>query len=216
MASGVALLKLHGNPSAADLFIYSLPETSVNRDRLTAQLRALNNVAEKLVLKRQQNEPRGNRTPAEVRAIEAAETRARNTEPPGDLPVESLPEELRPLRRELTDIHATILYLKGRTSSLQDGMDLRRHAEEIVRLYKQSRKGWYVIETFRATGHILRPDAPEKVEGRVARLQRIRNLRVYLSPRRMAERNTTETEAAALRKELKQLEEAEAHEAVAA
>lgn len=216
MARGVELLKLHGNPTPADLFIYSLADTSVTRGDLRAELEAINARSNKQVAARDKSTVVSKRLPDEVRALEAAESRARHTEPPNDLPAESLPEELRPLRRELTDIHATILYLKGRTSSIADGMDLRRHAEEIVALYKRARKGWQAIELYRATGHIMRPESPEVLRDRFERVKRIRNLRVYLTPKRIAERNTTEAEVAQMRKELAQLEEAEQHEAAVA
>lgn len=158
MAAGVELLKEHGKPSATDLFLFDLPESPYAREKLRAALLGINGDAKKEV-NAVRSRPARVAPVVQDRIQEAAAARSLRGEPGTDLPEHSLPEKLRPRRRELVQWHNELKFLRGRLLATPNGMELRELADRIVSLRKKITAGWLVIETWRATGDVtLDPD----------------------------------------------------------
>lgn len=160
-ARGVELLKLHGNPSPTDLFVFGLPESPMSRERLVDALKAI----DKKVTERVLRAAIPNIKPRERDSEDLAERVLHRSlrKPPENLPEQALPQELRPLRRDLDRKWREKILLKGSLPNLANGIDLRHTAEKIVLLGKEIRAGWEVIERWRTHGVILRTDKPEPV-----------------------------------------------------
>jgi hypothetical protein len=200
-AAGVELLKLHGRPSAADLFIYSLGETSVSRERLTLALRAIHEVVV---------DAAGAQT-ASIRAVsvvspeERAERRTTVEDKAQGVGEQDLPLELRPIRRQISADFRLLSFLRGKASGMPDGMELQQLALEIAELHDKIRAGWLCIETFRDTGAIITFE-PDKEKNREDLYKERASLRSQLSPARIAARGTTAEKVDAWRKRLKELD----------
>lgn len=200
---GVSLLKAYGSPSKTDLFMFSLAENSVLRDRLRTQLAAL--VAP--LVKEQHRESvkvkgRTSSAPAPGNLDALAEERAMSKDPKQDLTEAMLPVQLRPLRRELKEKHAALNFLRGGLMSIPDGMHLRRAALAVADLYAEIKAGWFILETWRATGHIMSMEEKPVVKDDAEMLKRRNNLRTYISRHETGKRKTTPEKLAAYHKEI--------------
>lgn len=179
---GVDLLKAHGKPSSGLLYVLGLGESGMSRDRLVKALTEIRNAgvqAEKVkpVVKKVVRIPSPNSPEAK------AHEWSLKSEPGTDMPEGTLPEKLRPLRRQLTEWHRTRAYLRGATPRIPDGLELREHALRIRDLRRKITRGWLILETFRATGHIL-PDDPDQTpqdKSLAAKVKRLNTLRTYIS-----------------------------------
>lgn len=187
-ATGVELLKLHGSPSAADLFVFSLPESSMSRERLEKALRNL----DAKVTERVKAPPHVKPLQRERDSHDITERAYHRSirEPAKELPEQALPEELRPLRRSLDRLWREKLLLKGSLSSLPNGMELRTAAEHITALGRSLRAGWEVIERWRTHGVILRTDQPAPVPVHKL-IGRRDSLRVQISRMKNGKQNST-------------------------
>jgi hypothetical protein len=198
-ARGVELLKLHGNPSSTDLFVFGLPESPMSRERLTKALRAL----DKKVTDRVRNAPLPQIKERQRDAEDLAERVLHRSlrKPPENLPEEVLTAELRPLRRELDRKWREKIMLKGSLPTLPNGIELRHTASRIVQLGKEIRSGWEVIERWRMHSVVLRTDKPDPVP--VHKLVGRRDsLRVQISRMRNGKQKSTPESLAAKEAEL--------------
>jgi hypothetical protein len=187
-ATGVELLKLYGTPSSTDLFVFSLPESSMSRERLEKALRAIDSKVSKTV----REAPAVN---IQLRARDADDIVERSfqrslREPAKEIPEQALPQELRPLRKALDRMWREKLMLKGSLRHLPNGIDLRHTAEKIVDLGKSIRAGWEVIERWRTHGVILRTDKPAPVPAHKL-VGRRDSLRVQISRMKSGKQKST-------------------------
>lgn len=187
-AAGVELLKLHGTPSSTDLFVFSLAESSMSRERLEKALRAIDAKATKKVKDTPLPTPKERQRDADD-IVERSFHRSLR-KPPENIPEQALPVELRPLRKALDRMWREKILLKGSLPSLPNGMDLRNTAEQIVELGKKIRAGWEVIERWRTHGVVLRTDqaAPVPVHQLVGRRD---SLRVQISRMKSGKQKST-------------------------
>ena len=196
---GLSLLKKYGQISATDLFIYSLPENSVARARLRAQLVAIVDPLITSTARATRSLP-VKETPLPVLAPQMSE--ANNS----DITVDMLPPELKPLRIELRRKYSAINYLRGTLSRIPDGMELRRAAEQVLLLDRELTEGWRVLNTWRRTGVVLSaPEANTAVASEVT-VQRRNNLRTYISRHTSGKRILPESKLSLYRSELSRLE----------
>lgn len=189
---GLALLQRYGSLTAPEIAFYRLPESNAGRKRMRRQLQGLHDASDKRVdqvhvataaiAQAQKPAP-----PPEVE--ERAFSRSTLPEPPADLTEDQLPEELRPLRRNLTEKHKQRLVLRGMLIKTVDGMELRELAESIEEISKAIRDGWRRIELWRTTGTVMlqRTALPDLAEAQVER-QRIRT---WISQRKSGGRRYT-------------------------
>lgn len=198
---GVELLKLHGRPSAADLFIYGLGETSVSRQRLTDALRAIHNATVDATAVHTHSIP----ATLVVTAEERAERRTTVEDKAQGVTEEQLPPALRDVRRQISADFRTLSFLRGKASGMPDGMELRQVALEIADLHDKVRAGWLCIETWRDTGSVISFE-PTKEKDREALHKERASIRSQLSPARIAARGTPAEKVEAWRKRLKELD----------
>lgn len=199
-AAGVELLKLHGRPSAADLFIYGLGETSVSRQRLTTALRSIYEEG----LDTTQARTASMATAHAVAPSERAERRTLQEDRAQGIQEEQLPAELRPLRRQISADFRLLSMLRGEAFRTPDGFELRQLALRIAELHDRIRGGWMVIETWRDTGTIVAFEPTKEVD-QVALLKERASLRSQLSPARIAARSTPAEKVEAWRKRLAEI-----------
>lgn len=202
-ATGVELLKVHGRPSSADLFIYGLGETSVSRARLVDQLSAL-------------VDPAVERTAAATEALsgqpglvlptERANLRAVKDDNRQDIRDEDLPPQLRPIRQQIRADFRLLSMLRGEALRIPDGFELRKVALHITELHDKLRAGWLVIETWRDTGTVI-PFESAAEKDRAALFQERASLRSQLSPNRIKARNTPPEKVEAWRRRLAEIDQ---------
>jgi hypothetical protein len=155
-SAGVSLLKLHGEPSSAQLFLFAQGETAYSRGVLTDVLREIDARASR---PRPQSIDHAGRTPSTA-LQERATKRSYTPRPFEDVREGDLPPALRQVRRELMEKHRNMSWMRSRLPLLPDGQVLRDHARSIVELRKEIQSGWARIEAFLATGIIVSP-APD-------------------------------------------------------
>jgi hypothetical protein len=200
-SEGVELLKLHGRPSPADLFIYGLGETSVSRERLT---HALSHIHEVTV------EATGAHTHSIKATVvvspeERAERRTTVDDKAQGVHEDQLPPELRDIRRQISADFRTLSFLRGKASNMPDGMELRQVAMEIADLHDKVRAGWLCIETWRDTGTVI-TFRPTQEKDREELHKERASIRSQLSPTRIAARGTPPEKVEAWRKRLNELD----------
>jgi hypothetical protein len=209
---GVQLLNLHGDPSPAQRFIFSLPESPVTRQRLVEALTTLNQAA---TVARTKHDAKAiadvaEVTPADHRAFQ----RTLSADPPTDLPPEALPLELRQLRRDLTKAHKELTFLRGLMVKTPDGSELRAIADKVIGLDDFNIRGWRQIEYWRETGNLYHePDQPPKPTAeeldKANAMKRRQAIRTWLSQRKSTAKNPrpfTPEQMAAKTAELEQLD----------
>jgi|GEM_PF-3888352 hypothetical protein len=187
MSMGVELLKLHGKPTAADLFLFDQPESSFSRGRLERALRDLNDQAIHTIAAAPAPATPGPAEPLEHEL--AALKHSLRQEPPRDIPEEALPLELQPLRRQLKYMHQEMLMLRGMMVKVPDGSELRDIADKVVALHDEIRSGWRRIEYYRATGKLLADSPP--ATNTVELMRELRAISVWLSQRKSGARKST-------------------------
>jgi hypothetical protein len=203
---GIELLKLHGNPSAAQRLLFDLPESTFTRSKLEAALRSVNEA-------NPAPQPRLRAKPAVAPVITAdddVDTRVhkRLVAPQfKDLPVDLLPKELRPLREQLKKDWREYTYTRGTMRNIPDGMHLRQVAEHVLALKQKMRAGWWVIEHWRKTASVVKLDAEQRVANPVD-LRRIeRKLSTWISQRENGHRKDTKGVMESKRDELQRVRE---------
>ena len=206
-ALGVQLLGQHGKLSKAEEFFFSLPESPVNRQRLVASLSKLSEAATS------KQKARDKEVIAQVAVVSEydrlAFERTLSSEPPTDLPVESLPVELRSLRKDMVSIHTEMTLLRGEMSRTPDGWELAAITKKILALDRHNVNGWRRIEYWRETGKFLDDETPALVvEDKAHALKRRNAVRVWLSqrsPDAVNPRSFTPEQHTAKKKELEEL-----------
>ncbi len=197
-SEGVALLKRYGTPSSTDLFIYSLRENSVSRERLRTQLAALLAPAVAVVAKGSKALPARPAPKAPPAVVQSGTDRT-------DITVDMLPPELKPLRIAMRDKYAARLFLRGTMARIPDGMELRRVAAKVLLLDREMREGWRTLETWQRTGVVLQKEEPlPPTQANV--LQRRNNLRTYISRHVTGKRPLKEDKLKAYQAELEKIE----------
>ncbi len=205
---GVELLKQHGSPTKSDLFIFSLPESPVTRQRLIDRLSKLNERATASLVA---HESKAIAAVAEFsQADRKAFDRTLVAESATDPTPGSLPPELRELQRDLARVHREMMHLKGIILKTPDGSELQTLAEKLVELDERNAAGWRRIEYWRETGHVLQENvAPAPVVLDIASAKLRRNaLRVWFSQRSPKAKNPrpyTPEDWAAKENEMKEL-----------
>lgn len=202
---GVALLKAHGSPTSTELWMFSRTENSVLRARLRAALQAIIQPAIDAQSARTKSVKAAQPPPRIIPGDSMAEMHITGAPGRGDITLDMLPPELKPLRLELKRLHAAYQFARGRLLQLPDGFELRRVAEQVVSMRSEMREGWAKLEMWRNTGHVMKvPEA--KPTGGAERLARRNNLRTYISRHKSGKRPLTELKLAAYQAELAQLE----------
>lgn len=183
--AGVELLKLHGKPSSAELFLFGLGDSPAARFKLTQALRKLNDGAVEAVLAHHATaQPTEQPSPSEERLLQLSAGR----DVPSDLPEDVLPVSLRPLRRELKELHQEMTMKRGIMVKTPDGHELRDIASEVVSLQRRIKHGWHIIQFWRDTRKVLKRDEPSFDLGQM--LTERQRLRVWLSQRRSGARKS--------------------------
>lgn len=186
-ALGLELLRMHGRPSAAELFLLQQGESPFSRQRMERRLRTVNDAAIEAV----SQVVTVSASPEVVPPHEEEALRLSLADkPPQDMPEEALPPQLQPLRRDLKQWHQEMLILRGMMMKTPDGQELRGIAEQVVELHERIRNGWRVIEYYRATGQVMGATPERKVD--VVDLTReLRALGVWLSQRKTGARKSS-------------------------
>lgn len=202
-ALGVDLLTLHGHPTPAQLFFFSCGEDGHSRNVLTAALRAVNERSTTVI-------PAGPKavvapSPAN-KSTERAVRTAFKSDPGTDIPEHQLPEELRPLRRELRDLHRNMVFLRGRLTSVPDGPELGKVAGQIVHLREKINAGWIAIEYWRATGKPLAGGTAPQTVDRPLLMKERNTLRVRLSEIKHGKRKAPQDRIEAMKARKAQLD----------
>lgn len=187
--AGLELLKLHGKPSSAELFLFSLGDTPAARLKLTQALRKLNEGAVEAVLAHQASAALTHTTEAPSPNEERLLHLSAGRDVPSDLPEDVLPASLRPLRRELKELHQEMTLKRGIMLKTGDGHELRDIASEIVSLQRRIKHGWHIIQFYRDTGKVLKREEPSMDLAQL--LTDRQRLRVWLSQRRSGARKST-------------------------
>jgi hypothetical protein len=190
---GVELLKLHGNPSPTDLFIFGLPESPMNRGKLEDALRRIDT---KFVQSTIAAAPVSKTRPRDAHDVDERALQRSLQPPPDTLPELSLPMELRPLRRRLDRLWREKTLLRGSLLSLPNGPQLKATASKVKALGKEIRAGWVVIERWRTHGIIIDMDKAPALD-LVALHKKRDSLRVQLSNYKHGKRKYTPDEVAA-------------------
>lgn len=186
---GVQLLQTHGQLTTTQEFLFKTGETAFSRRKLTEALQALHTQA----VAATPRAPVLRQIPVERDKTHAAAfTRGLSADAGTDLPEQSLPPQLRPLRGELRDMHRLMVFLRGTMTRIPDGMELRKVAEQVVDLRTRINAGWLTIETYRATGQLVQP-APSKETKDSGELRReLASLRVQISKAKHGKRKASE------------------------
>lgn len=210
-AIGVDLLKKHGEPTEAELLLFGMKESPFSREKLEAALRAVNDAAAAPHIVKRRTSPRDGQliTSREADIHENAFNRSL-ADPKDQVHEEQLPADLRPLRRQLTELWREYAFLRGTLVNLPAGMDLRSTAGKVIHLRAQMRKGWRIIEHWRQTGHVVNVSEEVKPNDPVSLMKRRKAIEVWLSqrnPNAPKPRFSSPEAIAAKRKELEEIKQ---------
>lgn len=154
--AGVELLKLYGSPSKATLFQLSLGDQPFPRKVLITCLEKLNADSDQRVPATQP----GMRAPSAVRDPHAMTLYRMNSVEGGRADLRDLPAALKPDYDEVRALYRQESYYRGRMVEIPDGDQLLDVADKVVETYERRKKLWFKIETWRATGDILKETTP--------------------------------------------------------
>lgn len=208
---GVELLKLHGDPDD-DYFLFSLPESPFSREKLVAALEEINlNAAPGQGVKRRPSPGDGRLITSREEDIETNAHLMSLVDPKELIAEGQLPQQLHPLRRELTSKWREKTFLRGTLVNMPDGMELKQTAATVARLGREIKAGWRIIEHWRQTGNIVKVDERVVPNDPVTLMKRKSRLEVWLSQHRPSQRkpiptrNATPEAIAAKEKELEEV-----------
>lgn len=190
-AAGVHLLKLHGKPTSAQLFLFEQGDTVYSRRVLTEQLHVANQRADRHAVVSIDQAARKPTAALQQRAVQ----RSLREKPFEDIREQDLPVGLRKLRRDLMEMHRKMAWMRSRLPLLPDGPVLGDHARAIIALRKQMNAGWARIEAWRATGIELKPEPVTETVDRGALVLEQNRLRVARTRAKKKSDNDAEKQA---------------------
>jgi len=148
-AAGVALLNRYAKPPRSVAFLLSLGDKPHVRKALCECLERINAVSDTRI-----PEPPPKAAPSAIHEPQRLAMFRANSQDGGRGDDTKLPPDLQRTREELKALHRHESYLRGQLVLLPDGEELAICANKVVEVYNRKKKGWFRIETWRATGDV--------------------------------------------------------------